>query len=869
MTYLQTFGKLALQNSSFGGPKALVLTAYLALEGPKSRAELAALLYGKHAANARDKLYALVNYLEKSTTGVIERDPERLRTRVPNDAHDLLNALHAGALEDVDALYQGYFLEGVQLDAFSSELSAWVLTQRASFAAQAREAFLTLGERAAADSFGAGARRAERAYLLHWAPEPDGEVFGRIYTLLVAGDHPLAATVQKEASTFGVTLELTRAQARQRLRLSSAPVNAPVDMLGEEDQVKRIDREGREAIPQRDRQLLAQRVRTLWLDGVLTNMVDTPLQLERELRPEATQRPWGGLVERPYANAGLAEQPLGAAFEDAGHMLLLLGDAGAGKTVSLLQLTQDLLEGAETDPAEPLPVVFKLGGWAEGMSLFDWLVRELEGWYYIPAELGQRWLRGRQLVLLLDGLDEVAPSKRRSCIAAINAFIAACGPPGFVVTSRTEAYLQAEGSLRLQAALELKPLTDDQVDDYLRRTNCSRSLILTADPYLRLLARNPAMLRVMDMASLAQDERAGERVWAHSAPNAPEAAHKQVLHSYVQKTLFRKGDETRYNDDDTLDWLAWLAHTMKRHGRSVFRLEDLQPDWLGESRRRCYYCAAGLLWGLLLFTIAALSASFVVGVPGNLLIGLVVGVFVGVREVQERRYTRLEAMNRPRWSWRGVQRTTWMFWLRWLAVTGAFGFLLTLSGGALLGESPRRLDEWLETLTGSVLFSVPFGLLVGLLEAGLRNQQLTLTPTQLDRAIPASARYMSLGSLTLAGLGALLLSPGFAYLLAAAELPTSLALAAGTFIGLGLGFWQFGGMTFVGYYVLRTVLALSNRTTRNPFDYPNFLAYASSLTFLREVGGGYEFFHGIVQDYFAARYDEDEEVREQRYAETR
>jgi hypothetical protein len=51
------------------------------------------------------------------------------------------------------------------------------------------------------------------------------------------------------------------------------------------------------------------------------------------------------------------------------------------------------------------------------------------------------------------------------------------------------------------------------------------------------------------------------------------------------------------------------------------------------------------------------------------------------------------------------------------------------------------------------------------------------------------------------------------------------------------------------HFILRTLL-MRNRLA--PFDYEKFLDYAASLIFLRKVGGGYEFIHGMILDYFAS-----------------
>ena len=41
-----------------------------------------------------------------------------------------------------------------------------------------------------------------------------------------------------------------------------------------------------------------------------------------------------------------------------------------------------------------------------------------------------------------------------------------------------------------------------------------------------------------------------------------------------------------------------------------------------------------------------------------------------------------------------------------------------------------------------------------------------------------------------------------------------------------------------------------------PWNYVKFLDYAAERILLRKVGGGYIFIHGMLLEYFAARYGE-------------
>ena len=70
--------------------------------------------------------------------------------------------------------------------------------------------------------------------------------------------------------------------------------------------------------------------------------------------------------------------PIVKVFDKVGGGLLILGAPGAGKTTVLLQLCEQLLDRAERDLDQPMPVVANLDSWAgQRLPLDVWLVEEL------------------------------------------------------------------------------------------------------------------------------------------------------------------------------------------------------------------------------------------------------------------------------------------------------------------------------------------------------------------------------------------------------------------------------------------------------------------------------------------------------------
>jgi predicted NACHT family NTPase len=151
--------------------------------------------------------------------------------------------------------------------------------------------------------------------------------------------------------------------------------------------------------------------------------------------------------------------------------LVVLGPAGAGKTVLALLLTLKLLERRQ--PKEPVPLLLGLSRWDPAVEhLRAWLARRL-GEDYRPAlgsDAPQRLLAAGRVLPLLDGLDELPEPVRSVAIAELDR---AHGDQPLVVTCRPEEFEQAVaagGTLAAAAVVELEPVTAAQASAFLRAT---------------------------------------------------------------------------------------------------------------------------------------------------------------------------------------------------------------------------------------------------------------------------------------------------------------------------------------------------------------------------------------------------------------
>ena len=242
----------------------------------------------------------------------------------------------------------------------------------------------------------------------------------------------------------------------------------------------------------------------------------------------------------------------------------------SGKTTLLLDLTADLLVRAGHDETQPIPVVIPLASWGvKRQALEEWLTEELFIKYEVPHALGRKWIAEEQILPLLDGLDEIAPEHRTACIEAINAYRPAHNFIPLVVTCRSAEYANLGQRLRLDNAVVVQPLTDQQIEQYLAKTSdafASVRQVLEEDTILRKLASTPLMLSVL---AVTYADRPMDRLLAIEVDR--ETRRKQIFATYVYQMTHRcHGAKKCYSYEQTVSWLAWLAQQMTGHLQTEF-----------------------------------------------------------------------------------------------------------------------------------------------------------------------------------------------------------------------------------------------------------------------------------------------------------
>lgn len=615
----------------------------------------------------------------------------------------------------------------------------------------------------------------------------------------------------------------------------------------------------------RFRQKLLNQVQEFWIENVLERSLHHKAMIDLGLK----ERP--DLVERPFGNVHISpeqsQKPLSisrginTAFNrmGEGRTLLILGEPGAGKTTILLKLTRDLIARNSDNLNQPIPVVFNLSSWAKKrQTIADWLVDELQSNYGVSKSLGKAWVKDQQLLLLLDGLDEVQAKHREACVEAINQFMQDYGVTEMVVCSRIKDYQALSNRLQLRGAICVQPLTSEQIHQYLDNAGSqlqSVQTLLQQDTAMQEMMKSPLTLSIVSMAykdiSIESLQQSG----------SIEERRHHLFETYIERMFQRHGRAMRmkYTPEQTKHWLTWLATRMVQESQTVFLIEKLQPTCLEKKSERLFYRVVSAL-------------------ASGLMLGLIFGLIFGLIEL-------IWALNEKLMYGLNIEEEVGMnigtiFWLiSWLIRLLIFGPIYGLGFGLisgpifwLIGEKIKTVEslkwsnqEFKKSIKKGLIFGMfllllfgligqPFdglmyGLTVGVFYSiiqGLKGSNVE-TKTVLNQGIKKSiynAMFLGVIIAVLAGVA------GFTSIEIARNdnLIDWENLISPMMIGLYVGLFFGGGYAVVKHFVLRSMLYKKGVA---PWNYARFLDYATELIFLQKVGGGYIFIHRMLLEHFA------------------
>lgn len=258
--------------------------------------------------------------------------------------------------------------------------------------------------------------------------------------------------------------------------------------------------------------------------------------------------------------------------------LLILGNAGSGKTVLLLKIGKELVKLAKKDALYPLPVLVNLASWRnEEQDFKTWLASVLvfsAGESEISKDYAKELAAENNLLLLLDGLDEIPEAHRNSCLEAFKQYAIEINNnradyPEWVICSRKNEYKQIEKDAFVKASVLFKPLTDEKIQTTLH--------ILAKD---KNMAAQALLTKIAANSDITEHFRtAFEFHLALKMANDDNFRADNLIADFIDKEL----KEITPDYPKAKHYLSFLAKKMKETKKGItFELADMQPSWLRE-----------------------------------------------------------------------------------------------------------------------------------------------------------------------------------------------------------------------------------------------------------------------------------------------
>ena len=214
-------------------------------------------------------------------------------------------------------------------------------------------------------------------------------------------------------------------------------------------------------------------------------------------------------IDPLFVIGGIADYPqqefddFAKVFEYYEGRVLLLGEPGSGKTITLLNYARDAIIRRYNDISAPLPILGIIPSWdVSNSSISEWLASS----FGVPRNTIQL-IRDGQTLLLLDGLDELSQERPMDPLKPDGAkfdprarFLDTIPSNNkILITCRVRDYWDIGEKARLFGAVTLTPLTDKQIQAFLADSP-ELWQALYADRKLREVARNPLLLSLFAFA---------------------------------------------------------------------------------------------------------------------------------------------------------------------------------------------------------------------------------------------------------------------------------------------------------------------------------------------------------------------------------
>ena len=440
--------------------------------------------------------------------------------------------------------------------------------------------------------------------------------------------------------------------------------------------------------------------------------------------------------------------------------MVVLGSAGAGKTVLAVRLVLDQLQhrtivGDAERAREPVAVRVNAAGWDGSADFTAWLANQLAIDYGLNPRVARAMVDTDRILPVLDGLDEMDPLDAQPVLA--RATLDRLNKPPWrnravVVTCRSRVYdaireLCDDAGLQFATTVTLQPLSAEDIYIYLEQYRdehrqaeakwapVTDQLEHTPDGILATALGTPWLLSLAAMAL----KRGGHETATKLAACRDTAQIRELLFAALIPAAVDATPDTEhthnYTEENVAAWLRTLADHLEQRrtehsGGSQVALDQI---WQLAGTRKCralHVILGALIWlaaGLvLMLSLGALGhknfgdrliAGLVIGIPAGIPTGLWYGLAavradIGLqRSTPVRRFAWRGSGVPKRFAWRVPGRSRWRRDVKRGIIVGLLASLFPLLVLVLPGTSPEAL-AWLLALVFAL--ALVFGLVRGL-----------------------------------------------------------------------------------------------------------------------------------------------------------
>ncbi|TAD96960.1 MAG: NACHT domain-containing protein [Bacteroidetes bacterium] len=268
--------------------------------------------------------------------------------------------------------------------------------------------------------------------------------------------------------------------------------------------------------------------------------------------------------------------------------LLILGEAGSGKTVLMLQFGLKLVELAKQNFDYPMPILLNLATWQdENQSFETWLEENLvyaAGEYGTAKKYAKEMVQENNLLLLLDGLDEIPEADRKACLDKLKPYLdklkgTNANFPTLLMSCRKEDYLQIKlpKEPAMRANIQIAPLKPENIIKELEKIK-PKDQTAKAQKLLNCITEMPEIATKLKSAF----EVHLSLNMAHTF-DFSQLTTENLVKAYLNQEIGKLEKE----EPKAKHYLSFLATKMKENKKGIaFELVDMQSNWVNREKEQ-------------------------------------------------------------------------------------------------------------------------------------------------------------------------------------------------------------------------------------------------------------------------------------------